>query len=140
MLLEIAGEGGLLVEAEAVGDGLYARFRLVGERLFQLYEEVMLNPVASSMSGLLLYDAAEMLGREAEEVGIELHVAVLVAVFDDGIVEAMAQPLDVGGGGAYGGVVVVIDDLRQGVDATHQRVLAVLEVEAGDAAQGVDKG
>ena len=46
MLLEKAGEGGLLSEAEAVGDGLYARFRLVGERLFQLYNKVMLNPVA----------------------------------------------------------------------------------------------
>lgn len=63
-----------------------------------------------------------------------------MAVLDDCIVEAVAQPLDVGGGGAYVSVVVVIDNLREGVDAAHQRLLAVLKIQAGDAAQGVDKG
>lgn len=92
------------------------------------------------MAGLMLHDATEMLGRETEEIGIELHVAVLVAVLDDGIVEAVAQPLGVGGGRAYGGVVVVVDDLRQGVDAAHQRVLAALKVEPSDATQGVNIG
>lgn len=85
--------------------------------------------MAGSMSGLLFHDAAEMLGRETEEVGIELHVAVLATVLDNGVVEAVAQPLGVGGGGTYGGVVVVVDYLRQCVDAVHQRVLAALEVE-----------
>lgn len=108
--------------------------------MLQLNDEVMLDPVTGSMSSLLLHDAAEMLGREAEEVGVELHVAVLVAVLDNGVVETVTQPLGVGGGGAYGGVVIVVDDLRKSVDAAHQRVLATLEVETSDVAQGVDKG
>ena len=76
-----------------VGDSLYGGVRVVGEHLLGRENDEVLYPIAGGMARLLLDNLTEILRRQVEKAGIELHVAVLFAVLDDGVVKAIAQAL-----------------------------------------------
>ena len=60
VLREIAAERGLVGEVEAVGDSLHRGVRLVSEYLLGTNHHVVLDPIAGSVTGLLLYHLAEI--------------------------------------------------------------------------------
>ena len=89
--LEEAAEGGLLREAEVVGYLLDALLALGAQQPFCLHHHVAVDPLRGGEAGGALDDGGEILGCQGEQVGVELHLAALAVVVDDGLVETLEQ-------------------------------------------------
>ena len=68
-------------KAKTVGDSLHRKFRLGNKHLLNTQNKKMLYPITSGMPRLLPDNGAEMLRRKAKEIGIKLHISVLMTVF-----------------------------------------------------------
>ena len=84
---EIAAEGGLLVEAQHVGDGLHREVVSHVEQHLGFNYYLLMYPVGGCVARLLLDDGAEMLGRQAGLSSIETHVAMLAKVLFKAVVK-----------------------------------------------------
>ena len=69
--LEIFAEGGLGGEVEAIGDLLHAEVG-VAEQDFRLGDDILVDPLADTLAAIGLDHAGEVVGGQAEGVGIEL--------------------------------------------------------------------
>ncbi len=90
---EVAGEGGLVREAEAVTDLLNGHLAVMLQQVLGLDHYIACYQLACAVSQCLTDNGAEVFGGEAEEVGIELYVAMPVIVFGYGCMETEYQLL-----------------------------------------------
>ena len=74
-----------------------------------------------------------------EKMCIKLHIPMLFAVLNDGVVQAVAQAFVGGTGRADGSVMKKIDNLRKDIDGTRHNVLPAFQIETSDATNRVDE-
>ena len=82
MLLEVAGEEGLVGEPQFEGDFLH-RFMGRAEQHLDFLDATGVNEFFWRMSRQVLDDGGEIARRDAELVGIELHFAMGAAMLED---------------------------------------------------------
>lgn len=82
MLLEVAGEEGLVGEPQFEGDFLH-RFMGRAEQHLDFLDATGVNEFFWRMSRQVLDDGGEIARRDAELVGIELHFAMGTAMLED---------------------------------------------------------
>ena len=137
---EIAAKRGLAWKSESVRNALHRGIYLIGKNLFGTMYYELLYPVTGGMACLFFDHLAEMLGGEAEQVGIEIHVAMLHAVFYYCVLETKAQSFVCGVAWTDRDIVEVVYDLRKGVDTAYQYVLTALNIDRCYMPYGIDNG
>lgn len=97
LAVEVATKGGLLVEAQHVGNGLHGEVAPYMQEHLGLRHNPRMYPVGGSVPSFLLDDGAEMLGRKAGFRCVESHIAMLTEMLGEVGMELGADPfVDIG--------------------------------------------
>lgn len=140
LALEEAAEGGEVGEAHAVADILDGEAALDAEEGLGVGDQLLMNPMADAVSRLAFDDGAEMLGREAEKVCVELDIVVLAAMLHYGVAEEGADAVSMVASLAHVLDAETANDAEHEVEHDHEHLAAVDVKRSVDDAEHLDDG